>query len=45
MYKMLHNITLQEQKRTILVCGSERIEILCNKFYIEFCPICGDKIK
>jgi hypothetical protein len=40
----LHFKFNEQNKRLILECGSERMEIFCNLRFIEFCPICGEKI-
>ena len=41
---MNHNRQDLDKKRVILTCNAQRIEILCDIKFIEFCPICGERV-
>lgn len=40
----MHTKWSEGEKRLIIECGTFRVEIICKITYIEFCPICGEKI-
>ena len=42
--KQTHNKNVLDKNRTILTCNAQRIEILCDAKFIDFCPICGEII-